>query len=297
MFRFLLLTKLLLFCGWVSAQLDTLNYTDPEGKKQGYWIVYGKDKPDKDYCDSCKIEEGAYLDDRRNGIWIRYYDHPNIIRLKGEFRNGRPYGDFERFDKEGNLIPKIDKTIDNSPIRIVNECGKLNYRFNFNQNGQQDGWQYYFFESCNCPDTSINIVEFAINKSNGISVDTAYRYFNNGCLKEMIIFNEGAIKERHEFSRNCDLDSTNLYLKCMGHEIFNSGPGGPNGSAGFIKAGKKFDPYGYNKVYNREDELWLDGNFRDSLLWDGKLYKYDEDGILLKIEIWKNGRYHSDGQL
>ncbi len=28
-----------------------------------------------------------------------------------------------------------------------------------------------------------------------------------------------------------------------------------------------------------------------------KAYKYDSDGILLKIEIWKRGKYHSDGQL
>jgi hypothetical protein len=41
----------------------------------------------------------------------------------------------------------------------------------------------------------------------------------------------------------------------------------------------------------------MDGQFKTGKLWDGKLYKYDSDGILLKIEIWKSGAYHSDGQL
>ena len=41
----------------------------------------------------------------------------------------------------------------------------------------------------------------------------------------------------------------------------------------------------------------MDGIFKNSKLWEGKYYKYDDDGILLKYEIWKNGCYHSDGQL
>jgi hypothetical protein len=41
----------------------------------------------------------------------------------------------------------------------------------------------------------------------------------------------------------------------------------------------------------------MDGQFKNSRLWDGKLYVYDSEGILLKIEIWKEGKYHSDGQL
>jgi antitoxin component YwqK of YwqJK toxin-antitoxin module len=50
-------------------------------------------------------------------------------------------------------------------------------------------------------------------------------------------------------------------------------------------------------VFNSNDEIWQDGNFKNGLLWDGKVYEYDRDGILLKVKVYKNGLYHSDGQL
>ena len=61
--------------------------------------------------------------------------------------------------------------------------------------------------------------------------------------------------------------------------------------------GTAFKPNGYNKVFNENDEIWQDGEFRNGRLWDGKVYEYDADGILLKVKVFKNGIYHSDGQL
>jgi hypothetical protein len=61
--------------------------------------------------------------------------------------------------------------------------------------------------------------------------------------------------------------------------------------------GANFQPNGYNKVYNNNDEIWQDGTFKNGILWDGKIYEYDRDGILLKVRVFKNGVYHSDGQL
>jgi hypothetical protein len=63
-----------------------------------------------------------------------------------------------------------------------------------------------------------------------------------------------------------------------------------------VKNGK-FQPNGYNKVYNVEGEIWQDGDFKEGKLFNGKVYVYDRDGILLKVKVFKNGVYHSDGQL
>jgi ribosomal protein S1 len=41
----------------------------------------------------------------------------------------------------------------------------------------------------------------------------------------------------------------------------------------------------------------LDGIFKNGNLWEGKVYEYDKDGILLKVKVFKEGVYHSDGQL
>jgi antitoxin component YwqK of YwqJK toxin-antitoxin module len=40
----------------------------------------------------------------------------------------------------------------------------------------------------------------------------------------------------------------------------------------------------------------MDGTFRNGSLWDGKVYEYDADGIIMKVKVYKNGKYHSDGQ-
>jgi len=61
--------------------------------------------------------------------------------------------------------------------------------------------------------------------------------------------------------------------------------------------GLRFVPNGYNKVYNDNDEIWMDGEFKNGQLYDGKVYDYDLDGILQKVRIYKLGKYHSDGQL
>jgi antitoxin component YwqK of YwqJK toxin-antitoxin module len=49
-------------------------------------------------------------------------------------------------------------------------------------------------------------------------------------------------------------------------------------------------------VYNENDEIWLDGNFRNGNLWDGKVFSYGEDGLLRKVKIFKEGKFHSYSQ-
>ena len=61
--------------------------------------------------------------------------------------------------------------------------------------------------------------------------------------------------------------------------------------------GKAFDPNSYNKVYDENDQFLQIGDFKAGRLWDGKLYIYDADGILLKVKVFKEGVYYSDGQL
>jgi hypothetical protein len=88
-----------------TAQTDTLNQKDANGWKQGYWIVYGKDMPEKGYCDTCKIEEGPYLNDRKNGEWKLYHQN-GFLRLSGPFENGRPKGPYVKYDQAGVMIQR-----------------------------------------------------------------------------------------------------------------------------------------------------------------------------------------------
>jgi hypothetical protein len=71
------------------AESDTLNITDAKGLKQGYWIIWGNMKPEKGFCDSCRIEEGPFKDDRRVGEWTKYNNNGSI-RCKGIYKNRGP---------------------------------------------------------------------------------------------------------------------------------------------------------------------------------------------------------------
>ena len=55
----------------LSAQKDQgINQTDSLGRKQGKWIVYGKDlKYNACYKPSQMVEEGCYVDNCKVGLW------------------------------------------------------------------------------------------------------------------------------------------------------------------------------------------------------------------------------------
>ncbi|MNR39622.1 hypothetical protein D3C85_1578460 [compost metagenome] len=64
-----------------------------------------------------------------------------------------------------------------------------------------------------------------------------------------------------------------------------------------VAKGVIFQPNGFNKLYTESDEIWIDGLFRNGQLKDGKVFVYDRDGVLLKVRIFKDGMYVSDGGL
>ena len=263
--------------------------TDPQdinktvdGKKDGPWIIYGKDKPSKGYPEDGKIEEGTYKMDRKTGMWIFYYPDGVTPKLKGTFENGRPNGPYTKFWSNGNTKEegKFTGGKQTDIYKTYYEDGTIMQDKKFNEDGKEDGLQTFYHPN--------GQIEFQYTKADGVNKGTATRYYENGDVKQVITYNEdGSVAGTEE----------KAMVNPPVADKVETGGGGPSGSAGKTKDGKKFDGNGYNKVYNDDDEIWMDGKFKSGKLWDGKLYKYDSDGILEKIEIWKEGKYHSDGQL
>ena len=52
---------------------------------------------------------------------------------------------------------------------------------------------------------------------------------------------------------------------------------------------------GYHKTYNENKDILMDGEFKGGKLWEGKHYIYDENGLLEKIEVYKEGKYAGNG--
>ena len=81
---------------------DTINVTDANGKKQGHWIVTGKDKPGTCYKSDQKVQDGKYKDGQKTGVWTEYFCSGNIKNFM-TFNDGRPEGPGKVFYENGKI--------------------------------------------------------------------------------------------------------------------------------------------------------------------------------------------------
>ncbi|HLP54165.1 MAG TPA: hypothetical protein VK151_04015 [Fluviicola sp.] len=267
-----LLVLFFLFIAHQAITQEVYNRTDENGMKQGYWVYLGKDRPDSGIPDTGKVEEGYYVNDRKEGIWIKYHEDGATIKLKGEFKNNRPNGHYSKYYANGKLRERghFTKNRNLDTLERFFESGQLAFFCVYDSIGKQHG----MIRKYN-PDGSLECEYEAIHGT--IPNPSA-------CAPEPAISHEP--KEPVEIERGrADLPAVNDT-----HTII-IGP-----------STKRMEDLGRGecysaKVYNTENEIWQDGTFRDGKLWDGKEYIYDHDGILLKVKVYKNGVYHSDGKL
>jgi antitoxin component YwqK of YwqJK toxin-antitoxin module len=265
------------------SQDDKINQKSADGKKQGKWVYFGKDRPQEGYPSDGKIEEGPYLDDRKEGTWIKYHSDGVTPKLRGEYKNNRPEGEYVKIypngkKKEvGNFVRNLYK---DSLVRF-HENGKVEYAAFYNASGKEEGKVRYYYPN--------GQVEFEYDSNDGKPTGKATRYYENGDIKEVLYYSsDGTVAK----SEQREMVSPVVTVKDPGVSKETA----PKVGTPKMK-GAKFMPNGYNKIYNANDEIWQDGNFKNGVLWDGKVYEYDRDGILLKVKVFKNGVYHSDGQL
>ena len=259
------------------------NASDAKGR-QGMWTIWGRMSPEKGYPPDGKIEEGPYKDGRKEGEWVKFHIDGKTPRLKWMYIDNRPNGPYTKYYENG-IAMEEGKFTSGKQVEVFRryyDTGVLSQEKYFNQEGREDGEVKYYYPN--------GQLEFQYMKVDGVTTGQATRYYENGDVKEIIMYNyDGSIASRIEK----EMVNPPVNTQPVSTAPSSSAPDGRKGTTN----GKKFKEDGYNKVYNSDQELWMDGEFKDGKLMDGKLYKYDSDGILLKIEVWKNGKYHSDGQL
>lgn len=259
------------------------NITDANGKKQGWWLYLGKDKPEKGYPKEGKIEEGYYLDNHKNGVWTKYFKDGVTPRLVGNYIHGRAKGEYTKSFENGQIKEtgtRKNKNMTGSLKRYF-ENGQISQEKNFNEQGKEDGIQKMYYPN--------GQIWLEYETKNGIKTGKLIRHTETGTIKQTITYaKDGTISSKTEVKK-----PKVIIIVKKEKEVSGDGPTG----IGKDTNGKPFKRNGFNKTYNTDKELEMDGKFKNGKLWDGKLYKYDSDGILLKIEIWKLGKYHSEGQL
>jgi antitoxin component YwqK of YwqJK toxin-antitoxin module len=140
----IIVIPLLGICLQANAQQDTLNRTDNQGKKTGYWISL-------DQAGS-KVYEGSFRDGRPIGRFIRYYSNGKI-RAEMNYLSDGIRVDSRLFDTEGRI---------RAEGRYLNQL-------------KEGPWSFY---------TEKKIPVYRINYSNGKVHGEALRYDANGSLIE-----------------------------------------------------------------------------------------------------------------
>jgi antitoxin component YwqK of YwqJK toxin-antitoxin module len=277
-------TSLCCFLLICSAAASAQNKRNANGERQGKWVFTGKDFPNKNIPKTQKVEEGYYVNGRKEGIWTKFFPDGGV-QLKGTYNNNRPQGSYTRYYPNGKVAEQGDFQANGYKGLLLryHENGQLAYRANFNNQGQESGKVCYYHPN--------GKLALTYTVKNGQVQGQVARYITSGqLLTSFAVSANGEVGKLHQATTK----QTNPVTKPAPAANANVYP--PRLSNPKTK-GLRFVPNGYNKVYNDNDEIWMDGEFKNGQLYDGKVYDYDQDGILQKVRIYKLGKYHSDGQL
>lgn len=285
---------LALSIGYINTQLaqsyevipnskDTINFIDQLGKKQGKWILFGKNKPNTCYTPSQKAEEGAYAENRKTGLWMEYFCNGNT-KNKVTFINGRPDGYAIIFHENGKIEEegqwKNNRWVGN--YKQYYDNGQVQHEFKFNASGKREGVQTYKHENG----------ELAIqgNFVNGKEAGTVKEFYENGQLKAEKKYDNGNVdvatiktyESTEKIAKKVEVPDNAPKIAIKADEKPATGP--------MVLNGKQ-------TLYNKNKQVTKDGLFKDNRFMDGKAYIYNENGILSQVAVYKNGVYVGDAPI
>ncbi|MBI4646574.1 MAG: toxin-antitoxin system YwqK family antitoxin [Bacteroidia bacterium] len=183
---------------------DTINKVDANNMKQGYWIKFDNTK-------TIKVEEGKFVDDKKEGIWITYYADGKI-KSEITYVKGKPDGYARIYYQNGNLSEEGDwkgtKWVGN--YKFYYENGSTQYEWSYNNTGKRTGEQKYYHDNGNLMITG----EWIDGKENGVikeynekGVLIAEKSFNNGTLDPASVkdYEHQNITDKNNSKDNADM--------------------------------------------------------------------------------------------
>lgn len=297
-FLFLLTTS-----GWSAkaSEADTLNRLDGHGKRTGYWVL--DDDNDATSLESkSKRKEGRYIKGRKFGAWICYYPDGETPRLIGEYLDNRPGGAYFRFDKKGELLQAstVPRKITQSQNLEVHN-GIFDCRMMFHNREMVAGQVFFAKRVFSVPYSYQFWVEESLNQNQSQNAHANFTWLSQN-YPQLYSTYLSVRTPRKVNVENPELQNVVSKIERIQDSNANSHVRNAMMNAPFIHAprvakGTVFQPNGFNKLYTVSDEIWIDGQFKNGQLKDGKVFVYDRDGVLLKVRIFKDGLYVSDGGL
>lgn len=281
MLRTLPFALLMLIGGRVTAiAQDTLNVVDELGRKQGYWRVLAPRAEKPEYADGQLIEEGRYSNNKRVGLWKRYWPNGKVMS-EIAYQMGRPKGEYKTYYPNGAVEEQGTWDLDRNTGKFQrwHPNGKLAQDFVFNAHGLRDGEQRYYHEN--------GQLAVQVTVEEGREDGALKRYDANGQLTQTARFNDGVIDAANSrwIKPVPKADDVKVDPKAE-----PAPPPAPTERTNAVA----FRENGYNTMYDKQLRLSQQGEFKGGRLWEGKRYEYDADGLLVRIRLYKEGRYLGD---
>jgi len=273
---------------------NTPNLTDANGLKQNHWIILNTERHLAGYKDDDKVEEGDYKDNLKQGLWIQYFPGGNI-RNKITFKDNRPEGYTVSYFESGKVceegIWKNNRWV--GDYKLCYENGVIQHQFHYTDNGKRDGNQKYFY-----PNGQVMIDG---NWNGGKQTGLTTEYYDDGTVKAKETFADG----------NLDATASQTFppkSTAAAAATDNAAPiaakDAPKAPVTVVKVDEKpnipqtpFNGEGYWKLYNKNKQIAKDGTFHLGHLTDGKDYIYNNDGIIQRIAVYRNGVYQGDAPI
>lgn len=267
----------------------TKNVIDESGKRQGYWVITGNMMNDPSYSSSAVIEEGHYDNDLKTGVWKKYYPSGEL-RSEIAYVNNKPQGLYTLYYENGIIEEKANwaRTKNIGSFERNYKNGNPHQRFFFSDSGKRNGAQTYYHENGN--------TALEVTLVNGKESGVMKRYDKEGKLQEEKNFDNGAfingstktysgtpktyVPEPAEIEENSDVKASPNKLE---EETTNSA--------------HHFKPNGHNILYDQNNNISQSGTFKEGRLWNGKWFKYNRDGLVLRVDIYRGGKFIGHGLL
>lgn len=277
----------------------SVNKLNVNGKRIGHWMLDSQNKPTSRKSEM--ISEGKFLNGRKEGVWIFYYQGGKKPRLIGEYSDNRPSGSYFRFDKNGRLeqasavARKLRET-----NRVFSKNHIFNCQLNF-ENREIVAGQVFFSKEI-LPN---NAMKFWVEKNLECEANKAtvadFTWLNTNYAALYSSYVEARKpSKRSALDRMVNTDNPEAAVKLSPEQVVAKQGNyylAPYITRPRTAKGISFQPFGVNKLYTKNSEIWIDGLFKEGQLQDGKIFIYDRDGVLLKVRVYKNGVYISDGVL
>ncbi len=233
---------------------DTINQVDKHMRKQGSWIYFFDDARTQIRM------EGRFLDNKRVGLWVKYYKNGN---RKNEitYKNGKPIGPARFYYENGHIREEGEWLIKHwiGEYRYYHDNGNLSYEFYYNAEGKRTGEQNYFYKTGDLMITG--------KWENGKEKGVVKEYYKDGTVKNEKIFNEGKYQK----------GKSKTYEK-------GEKPGGEI----VKKKSKKLMFTGNYRKTSPEGYLLQRGYFEKGELVKGKWHFYDINGKKYMTKILEN---------